>query len=74
MAKAQHEGIAFDSIFKFATKAFVDGDLSLGLVGIEKFNATTSRDVVNAQKDISQGKNLSPNFRSAKEAINFLKK
>lgn len=74
MAKAQHEGIAFASILKLATKAFVDGDLSLGLVGSEKFNAAVSREIKNVQKDISQGKNLSPSFRSAKQAISFLKK
>ncbi|EKD94246.1 MAG: hypothetical protein ACD_26C00151G0003 [uncultured bacterium] len=73
MAKAQHEGIAFASILKLATKAFVDGDLSLGLIGSEKFNTATGREVANAKKDISQGKNLSPNFSSAKEAIKFLK-
>ncbi len=73
MAKAQHEGIAFASILKLATKAFVDGDLNLGLIGSEKFNATTGREVANAQKDISQGKNLSSSFSSAREAIKFLK-
>lgn len=74
MAKAQHEGIAFASILKLATKAFVDGDLNLGLIGSEKFNVATGRDMTIAQNDISQGKNLSSNFRFAKEAINFLKK
>ncbi len=74
MAKAQHEGIAFASILKLATKAFVDGDLSLGLVGNEKFNLATSREVSNTQKDIFQNKNVSSSFSSAKEAIKFLKK
>lgn len=74
MAKAQHEGIAFASILKLATKAFVDGDLNLGLIGGEKFNVATGRDITNVQNDISQGKNLSPSFRSARKAIDFLKK
>ncbi len=73
MAKAQNEGIAFASILKLATKAFVDGDLSFGLVGSEKFNASTSREIKRALKDISQGKNMSPSFSSAKEAIKYLK-
>ena len=73
MAKAQHEGIAFASVLKFATKAFVDGDLTLKLVGSEKFNAKTAREVKGALKDISQGKNLSSGFTSAKDAIKFLK-
>lgn len=73
MAKAQHDGIAFASVLKLATKAFVEGDLTLRLVGSEKFNATTAREVKIALKDISQGKNLSPGFPSAKKAITFLK-
>lgn len=73
MAKAQRDGITFASILKLATKAFADGDLTLGLVGSEKFNAMTAREVKHALKDISQGKNLSYGFTSAKDAIKFLK-
>lgn len=73
MAKAQHDGISFASVLKLATKAFVEGDLTLGLVGSEKFNAKTAREVKSALKDISQGKNLSLGFTSAKNAIEFLK-
>ena len=73
MAKAQHEGITLASVLKLATKAFVEGDLTLGLVGSEKFNARTAREVKNVLKDISHGKNLSPGFTSAKDAIEFLK-
>ena len=53
MAKAQNEGIAFALVLKLATKAFVAGDLTLGLIGSEKFNATTSKEVRKALKDIS---------------------
>ncbi len=74
MAKAQREGIAFASVLKLATKAFVDGDLTLELVGSEKFNAKTTREVKNAFRDIYQGKNLSPSFTSTKDATKFLKK
>ncbi len=73
MAKAQYEGIAFASILKLATKAFVDGHLTLGLVGSEKFNATAGKEISGALKDIAQGKNLSPSFSSAKAAAKFLK-
>ena len=69
MAKAQNEGIAFSSVLKFATKAFVDGDFELGLVGSgsEKFNATTSREIKRALADIAKGKNMSPSFSSVAE-------
>lgn len=72
MAKAQNEGIAFASVLKLATKAFVDGYLTLGLVGSEKFNAIAGREIKGALKDISQGKNISPSFSSAKEAAKYL--
>lgn len=67
MAKAQNEGIAFSSVLKFATKAFVAGDFKLGLIGSEKFNATTSREIKRALADIAKGKNMSPSFSSVAE-------
>lgn len=73
MAKAQHEGIALTAVLKLATKAFVDGDLTLELVGSEKFNAKTTKEVKSSLKDIAQGKNLSPSFTSAQAAIKHLK-
>lgn len=72
MAKAKHEGISFASVLKLATKAFVEGDLTLELVGSEKFNAKTAREVKRALNDISRGKNLSSSFTSAKDAMRFL--
>lgn len=73
MKKAQHEGIAFASILKLATKAFVDGHLTLGLVGSDKFNAVADKQIKGALKDIAQGKNLSSRFSSAKAAARHLK-
>lgn len=72
MAKAQDEGIALATILKLATKSYVAGHLTLGLVGSEKFNATAGKEIKGALKDIAQGKNLSPRFSSAKEAIKYL--
>ncbi len=72
MAKAQHEGIAFATILKLATKSYVDGHLTLGLVGSDAFNAIVGKEIKGALKDIAQGKNLSPKFSSAKEAAKFL--
>ncbi|MBI2037555.1 MAG: hypothetical protein HYT15_01300 [Candidatus Magasanikbacteria bacterium] len=73
MAKAQREGIAFASVLKLATKAFVNGDLNLGLVGSEQFNVTSNREIKQALKDIAKNKNLSSGFSSVKEARKFLK-
>ncbi len=73
MAKAQREGIAFASVLKLATKAFVKGDLNLGLVGSDQFNAVSNKEMKQALKDIAKGRNLSSSFSSAKEAVKFLK-
>ena len=73
IAKARHDGIAFATILKLATKAFVDGHLTLGLVGSEKFNARASREIKGALNDIVRGKNISRSFSSAKDAVKFLK-
>lgn len=72
MKKAQNQGLPFASVLKMATKAFVDGDLTIGLVGSEKFNIATTKEIKAALKDIAKGKNLSPRFSSAKEAVQYL--
>lgn len=72
MKKAQKEGVALSAVLKLATKAFVDGELNVGLVTEEKFNAKTARDIRQAIKDLKEGKNLSPVFHSAEEMINYL--
>lgn len=72
MKKAQSEGIAFASVLKMATKAFVDGDLRMGLVQEEKFNARTAREIKQALKDIKAGKHLSPTFKTVDEMMRYL--
>jgi antitoxin component of RelBE/YafQ-DinJ toxin-antitoxin module len=73
MKKAQNQGLSFGVILKLATKAFVDGDLNVGLISKEEFNPSTRKEIEKALKDIKAGKNLSPKFSSAKEAIAYLK-
>lgn len=72
MKKARYEGIAFASILQFATKAFVAGHLTIGLVGSEEFNTVTSKELQGALEDIARGKNLSPRFSSSKAAAKHL--
>lgn len=73
MKKAQSQGLSFGVILKLATKAFVDGDFNIGLISKEEFNPTTRKDIEKTLKDIKEGKNLSPKFNSAKDAIAYLK-
>jgi antitoxin component of RelBE/YafQ-DinJ toxin-antitoxin module len=72
MKKAKSEGLPFSSVLKFAIKAFVDGDIEVGLV--ENFNKKTRREIVKAEKDFSKGKNLSPRFSTVDEMIAHLKR
>ncbi len=74
MKKAKGEGIPFASVLKLATKAYVDGQLDVGIVSSQPFNAKTRREITQSLKDISARKNLSPRFTSAKDALVYLKK
>ena len=72
MKKARKEGIPFASVLKMATKSYVDGDFAVQVVKAEKFNTKTRREIRQALKDIEEGKNLSPAFSTAKEAMAYL--
>lgn len=74
MKKAQAEGIPFASVLKLATKAYVEGQLDVGIVSNQPFNPKTRREVSQALKDSKEGKNLSPRFTSAKDAMAYLRK
>lgn len=73
MKKAQAEGIAFASVLKLATQAYVKGNLDVELVAQPRLNAKTRRELIQISKDIKTGKNLSPAFNNAKDAIAYLK-
>lgn len=73
MQKAQAQGIPLASVLKMATKAFADGQLTMGLIGTEAFNAATRREIGTALKDISKNKNLSSSFKNTAAAIKHLK-
>ena len=72
MKKAQKEGIAFSSVLQHATKAFVDGKMSLELVAQPQLNEKTKRMLARELKEIKTGKNISPAFTNAKDAIDYL--
>jgi hypothetical protein len=72
--KAKSEGIALASMLKMATKAFIAGEFTVGLIQSENFNSKTSKEIKESLEDIKKNKNLSPRFKSAKEAIKYLRK
>ena len=73
MKKARAEGVPFASVLKFATKAFVEGDFSIGIVERPVLNDKTRKIIDSALKNIKAGKNLSPGFDNAKDAIAYLR-
>ena len=73
LKKAQNEGLPLAAVLLLATKAYVEGDLDVQLVTQRKLNAKTRRELQTISKDIRQGKNLSPPFGNAKDAIAYLK-
>lgn len=72
MKKAQNEGIAFSSVLKLATQAYVKGNLDVELVAHPRLNAKTRRELIKISKDIREGKNLSPAFKNVEEMRQYL--
>ena len=72
MRKARSFGLPFSSVLNLATRAFVDGKINIEMVDAQPFNAKTRKTLTRILKDIDQGKNLSPMFGSADEAISYL--
>jgi hypothetical protein len=73
MKKAQNEGIAFASVLKLATQAYIKGDLNVQLVAQPKLNAKTRRELIKISKDFKEGKNTVGPFDNAEDAIAYLK-
>ncbi len=74
MRKAKSEGMPFASILKLATQAYVDGTLDVELVAQPKLNKKTRALLAQAHKDLKTGKNSSPIFSTAHDAIAHLKR
>lgn len=73
MKKSRSEGIAFSSILKLATKAFVEGDLDVRMAPSRELNDKTKKVLERALKNIKNKKDISPGFDNAKDAITYLK-
>jgi len=68
-------GSTYSAFLQQATYGLLDGSIRPGLLQLpeEKFNAKTLRELKKISKDIKEGKNLSPVFNNAKDAIAYLK-
>lgn len=73
--KAKNEGITFSSMLKFATRAYVNDQLQVGLIyGTETPNAKTARLLNRIDKDTKAGRNLSGPYHTAEDFVSNLKK
>lgn len=73
MKKARAEGIPFSAVLTLATRSFVDGGLTIEAVQRPALNDKTRKMLDRALKNIKGGKDLSPSFDNAKDAIAYLK-
>ena len=74
MRQAQQDGVPFSIILKLATKAYAEGKLRLSISDVPSFNEVTRKEIKQALEDIKKGKNLSPAFTKAEDAIAYLNK
>ena len=66
MKKAEQEGLPFASVLKLATKAYADGELTIGIAPKEAFNLKTRREMESSLRDIKKGKNPATTIRHVK--------
>ncbi|MEK7209145.1 MAG: hypothetical protein AAB677_02710 [Patescibacteria group bacterium] len=78
--QAKKQGITLSDLYKQTTKSFVAGELAVTITptvsatSLEIPNARTARSLRAILKDVKLGRNLSPSFDNAKDAIAYLKK
>jgi hypothetical protein len=72
--RAYKEGFTISDVFNFAARSFARGDSNVEFVTRPQLNAKTRRELLRASKDIKEGKNLSPMFDNAKDAVAYLKR
>ena len=74
--RAKRQGITLSHLYKQATKSFVAGqlDLTIAVPLPEIPNARTTRSLKVALRDVKLGRNFSPSFDNAEDAIVYLKK
>lgn len=74
MKQAQRDGVPFSTVLKLATKAYAEGKLLLSISDVPSFNEATRKEIEQALGDIKRGRNLSPVFTNARDAVAYLNK
>ena len=71
--RAKKQGITLSDLYQQATKSFVNGELAVTLTPTTEIpNTRTARILRQIAKDVRVGKNLSPAFSTAEDAVQYL--
>ncbi len=71
--KAKKNDLSLSDLVKMTFHAYDKGRIEPGLIQRpERFNAKTLKELKQISKDIKEGRNLSPVFRTAKEMDTYL--
>lgn len=71
--QAKKGGFSLSEYYRHATVSLAEGDCTVDIIERPKLNARTIRELLKISEDIKKGRNLSPVFDNAEDAINYLK-
>ena len=70
--QAKKGGFSLSDYYRSVTISLAEGKSTIGLIQEEHFNTKTAREIRQALKDIKEGKNLSPAFKTVEEMKKYL--
>lgn len=70
--RAESEGLTLTSVLTQAAQAYGEGRISIAVVETEKLRPEVARRLDRAADDYRKGKNISPQFDNATDAIKWL--
>ena len=74
MRRAKSEGITLSAVLSHAARAYSSGALDIEAVDARALKPSVARDLKRMIDDAKRGKNISPDFTNARDAIAWLKR
>lgn len=71
--QAKKGGFSLSDYYRHATASLAEGECTVDIVERPRLNTKTIRELLKISEDIKKGRNLSPIFHNAEDAINYLK-
>ncbi len=72
--RAQTKGFTLTDLYKSATWSFVNNEIDFGLVIHPQLKDSVVCELLKISKDIKEGKNISPRFKTIEEMKGYLEK